>query len=741
MPSIRTARTGLALHDETIPACLASADGRRPRWLLTPYASDTWRVTDTGHKPSRSLRFDIALPGGRRLGDHPNLLDTVKRVVFGIRHGPLLRVESGSVQAEKASSLLVLARWMVVNRIERFEDLNASDQWEYAQLAAGGIHDILNTEGTLSRHLQSLAEQLDFAEVDTLHQRRTKSRRLLPVRGYRGKQTYLDRERLMADAGLDGIRLPGARDPLCRLLDAFEATTALDLPGHVRRRLASPPSVEDIEERPMTSETIRRLLMPFVLLYEHRRYLDDALRTPPFQGQALKDVAKRLGSGIGRTPTVPVTQAATLIERSVRWVLDYAPPILEAKEALDDGRIPQMMPTGPAASGPATPFPLRPGHQSERASEPGFGVVRPATPGAGMALRTALNYLAVACGVVIAAFSARRAAEIVGLRRGCIKRDDTGGPWLQSFIHKTVQSDGTVPVPEVVAAAVAVLERLSARARQRTGTEYLFQFNLPASDAVVGLGRDGVPVFQLGSLMREFGYFVDVPPLEDGSRWTFRPHQFRRFFAVLYVWCYDLADWGALAHHLRHFDLEMTRRYVSDADLGTILNQANRQRTAEVLAGVALGNRRLAGPAGERLSKSVQSLHVRLAQRVQVVPERKLHQRIMRFVERSNLELRAIPWGYCALPDAAGLPAVCSGGTGPATPEAASVATCSDCSRSVRAPEFRPYLAAALARHRTIAESAHAPPLMRRASHALCRELHEYLGSLDPDPTPPQVTA
>ena len=149
MPSIRTARTGLALHDETIPACLASADGRRPRWLLTPYASDTWRVTDTGHKPSRSLRFDIALPGGRRLGDHPNLLDTVKRIVFGIRHGPLLRVESGSVQAEKASSLLVLARWMVVNRIERFEDLNASDQWEYAQLAAGGIHDILNTEGTL----------------------------------------------------------------------------------------------------------------------------------------------------------------------------------------------------------------------------------------------------------------------------------------------------------------------------------------------------------------------------------------------------------------------------------------------------------------------------------------------------------------------------------------------------------------------------------------------------------------
>jgi hypothetical protein len=258
---------------------------------------------------------------------------------------------------------------------------------------------------------------------------------------------------------------------------------------------------------------------------------------------------------------------------------------------------------------------------------------------------------------------------------------------------------------------------------------------------VVGLGRDGVSVFQLGSLMREFGYFVDVPVLADGSRWTFRPHQFRRFFAVLYVWCYDLADWGALAHHLRHFDLEMTRRYVSDADLGAILNQANRERTAEVLSRVALGSRRLSGPAGERLSASVQALHVRLGQRVQVVPERKLHQRVMRFVERSNLELRAMPWGYCASPDVVGPPAVCSGGSGPATPEAASVSTCGDCNRSVRAPEFRPYLATALARHRTIAESAHAPPLMKRASQALCRELHEYLGSLDPDPRPPQVSA
>src|SRR5690606_12307847 len=121
-------------------------------------------------------------------------------------------------------------------------------------------------------------------------------------------------------------------------------------------------------------------------------------------------------------------------------------------------------------------------------------------------------------------------AEVVGLQDGCIERDDTGAPWLRSFVYKTFQSYGTVPVPEVVAAAVDVLARLSARARHLTGSAYLFQFNIPGSDRVVGLSADGAPVFRLGPLTREFGFFVDVPPLPDGARWTFHPHQFRRFF-------------------------------------------------------------------------------------------------------------------------------------------------------------------------------------------------------------------
>lgn len=721
--------TAIPTVDDTIPRCLLTGNGYRPQWLLTPYASNTWVVTDTGDKAHKTLRFDIGLRSGRRLPELPHLLETVKRVLFGTRHGPLMRVESGSVLEERAHSLLTLVRWMDINHIARFSDLTAADQWEYANLSVGGIHEILNTEGILASYLQAVKVHAAFNEEDSLDDRRKKSLLALPFRSYSNGAICLDRVMLMCDAGLDGINLQNSGS-LLQMLDDFELETGLDVSSTIRRRAAQRVDIDAAEERSLTTEAIRRRLIPFKLLYEHRRNLDDALTAPPFQGQALQDIAKRLGSDIGRTKTIPVKQGATLIERSIRWVLDYAPHILESKEAVDEGRsVEEALAIG-LTHVPATPFPLRQEQGDERLLDSALGSIRPVIPGTGMSLQTAVRYLTTACGIVIAAFSARRAAEIVGLKIDCIERDDAGKAWLTSFIHKTLQSHGKVPVPEAVVAAVAVLTRLSARARTITGTNYLFQFNSPGTHVVLGMGRDGVPVFRLSQLTREFGYFVDVPPLPDGSRWSFHPHQFRRFFAVLYVWCYELADWGALAHHLRHFDLEMTRRYVTDAELGGILHQANRERTSEILAGVASGNVHLAGASGLRLDESLRKLYARLAHRVQIVPERKLQQRVLRFVERTNLDLKALPWGYCASPQAQGPTARCTSGAGPAAPETATISTCVECSRNVRSIEFKPYLERTLTRHRRLATSTSAAPMLKRASEALCSDILMYLESL-----------
>lgn len=722
--------------DDTIPLCLLTGSSSSGKWLLTPYASNTWVVRDTGNKPNRTINFDIRLISGRRLPELPHLLETIKRILFGIRQGPLMQVESGAVFEQRANALFILVRWMDMNQIARFSDLTAADLWEYAELTAGGIHEILNTEDILENYLRNLAAHAEFKKSDSQNERRAKSLKALPIRNEKFRIS-LDRFKLMSDAGLDGINLQTAPS-LLQMVDNFELEAGLNIRSSIRKRAAQIVDIDNDNQKPLTTEAIRRLLTPFKLLYQHRHNLDDALTEVPFQGQSLQNIAKRLGSEIGRTKTIPVKQGATFIERSIRWVIDYAPHILDIKEALDEGKpTEKLLAVGPSHL-PTSPFPLRLERKNERFSDNSFGTIRPVLPGTGMSLNVALQYLTAACGIVIAAFSARRAAEIVGLKINCIERDDTGKPWLTSFLHKTLQSYGKVPVPEVVVAAITVLTRLSARARNFTGTDFLFQYNIPGKDAVLGIGRDGVPVVQLGNFIREFGYFIDVPPLPDGSRWSFHPHQFRRFFAVLYVWCYELADWGALAYHLRHFDLEMTRRYVTDAELGGILHQANRERTAEILVNVASGNVLLAGTSGLRLNETLRKLHTRLAHSVRIVPERKLQQRVLKLVERTDLSFKALPWGYCASPQSSGTTACCTGGTGPAAPETATLSTCVECNRNVRSIEFKPYLERTLSRHRRLAMSTDTPPMLKRASEDLCDVIVNYLESLSVQSATPE---
>jgi len=107
------------------------------------------------------------------------------------------------------------------------------------------------------------------------------------------------------------------------------------------------------------------------------------------------------------------------------------------------------------------------------------------------------------------------------------------------------------------------LVELSAHARKQSGKRWLFEFRLPP----YGWRRD----HHLGPALRRFGKFVDVPRLQDGSEWTFAPHQFRRFFAIVYYHRFRYASLTALSAFLKHYDPDMTRRYVTEATLGSLV--------------------------------------------------------------------------------------------------------------------------------------------------------------------------
>lgn len=714
----------LRILDNSIPSILALEDGFRPRWLLTEYCSHFWIVTDTGDKPNRTIKFDVRLPNNKSLSDFPNLIESIKRIVYGLRTGPLMSVQSGTVQANAASNLIILASWMTSNKIYRFDELTRQDAQEYLELARFGTHSILNTEGILNLYIENALQQAKFDVSDTPEVRLAKAKIVFPHYTAGGNDTpILRRLSVLEDAGIDGAH---SQKIITHMLDDLEALCGFYQVPKTQQRMAKGLSLDEIDEEPVTTEHLRRLLLPFNYLYHHRRYLDDGITRTLFPGSSPSEEAKKLGKAIGRTGTVPLKQAVTLIERSIRWVLDYAPTLL----AMKDGKT--IAPPHPN-NGLGSPFPILQGYWRKAHYETQEEAMQAEALRQGMTLPMALNFLMTACAVVIAAFSARRAAEIIGLKAGCIEHDDTGRPWLRVFIHKTTQGLTAIPVPEIVEAAITILEKLSETARLQNGSPYLFQYMLEDARECRWLSEMGQPVFPLSKFLRKYGYFIDVPELPDNTRWTFRPHQFRRLFAILYIWIYDLGDWGALSFHLRHFNPEMTRRYCRDEELGHILSQVNREHTAQILANAALGQTKIAGIEGKHFVDEAKRLYDQMAQQVQVVSERKFVQRVMRLVERTGISLQALPWGYCARRASASAKTFACGGEEKPDFGAATVSTCKDCSNGLRSPSFIPFLRGTLKMHECIAQEETTPLILRQSSATLSNEIREYIQSVEPE--------
>lgn len=730
------------IQDPDIPDTLITENGFRPAWLLSPYISTVWSVASIGSQQPQNCVFNVTVPGGGNLQDYPNLYDSIRKIAFGVRTGPLADVNHAGVHAGIVSNLTTLACWMIANGIERFSQITRGDINEYAKVAVYGTHTILNTEAILERHLESLIDLAEFDKQDSEDDRIGKAAAVFPcLTRLNGIPYALNRSKIFDNAGLASVGMHSRGSVLALLMDETEVLCGFR-PSVFAKKRAKNPTRDDFDDKPVSEEHLRRFLMSFQYLWDHRRYLDDAMSSNPFPFTSARREARKLGAEVGRTGTVPVEQATHLIERSIRWVLDYSLTILDLKDWLDTAHedhphtavadfATKLSALESWPTGPSNPFPLVVDTSHIPSSVTDEMAYAQAMRG-GMSIRAATEYLVIACAVVIAAFSARRAAEIGGLKAGCTFSDDSGNSWMKCFIHKTLQSESFIPIPEVVVVAVQVLERLSKGARELTGTPYVFQYKIPGTNTIRGISASGRPNFNFNALLRRFGYIADIPALPDGTRWTFKPHQFRRFFAILYIWVYDRGDWGALQHHLRHFTHEMTRRYVSEDSIGQIIAVADKEHTAEILANAEIGVTQIGGIEGTRLKEVAQRIHAKLAQNVEVVSERKLKQRIMRYIDRSGITLKAFPWGFCVERKNAEVQhRNCSATTSPNYVHA-NEGTCAGCAFNMLTPSHQPFLTQAIRFHEEIANSTDTPHILKAASMALHKKLSDSLSSIQP---------
>lgn len=425
------------------------------------------------------------------------------------------------------------------------------------------------------------------------------------------------------------------------------------------------------------------------------RAFQDPLKLNPIIVSPAVDAAELIANASstrGRTRNIPANQFLTVMDRAVRWVVDYAEPLFALEEQaapvyqnyleqygsheagkLLNGwirRAPRNLETGAKAS----PFPLA-GYKVGSKKPPiaakyddelllaiqtrleggvksgdvmsEFGLLESQLAGikarikdvrysrnirnTGISLNDALySFLPLSCALILLTFTAGRESSVYGLKAGCVHRV-LGSRFIRMYVQKTLRKDEDFPTVAIVEKAVQVLERLSQRARNANSDESLFQF----CDLI---NREKPKEFRFDDVINRFLDFIGMPAVQNGDYFKFSEHQFRRFFCIMYFYRYEDGDFEALAYHLRHSDWSMTERYLSEKEYGQIFKEIEQERIASLALRAGDGDR-VSGAMAEELKRSI-------VQTVRMESENRFEMALKQ-VKKNSLVIDFIPGGLC----------------------------------------------------------------------------------------------
>lgn len=583
----------------------------KPYWLKEGELRDrTWRIhlqdPGTHTEPDLVLDFDQVLtgwPNVRSLLDpeYEDDLITIKLVIFhsldpakGWNDAP------GSVK-RTFSSHLAFIRWRLDNGVLMNSAL--SNAWFNkfdAVLKTNHREGLLN----LLPKVRSLFNAHDAGEL------------VLP----RTKTGIIAKNQFAQLLGLsNGSQLTVA----ARILAESHFTAK----GEVFSRAHAERKEPLILAKKITTETAFRYYKVWLDLYDLRPFLKhDPIGHRAFKSK--RELRKWMKAWVAvptPTPDAPSYQASSLIDQSLKLIL--GPLIDDAVDLIEDGvdaedRIRNVQKLGKInrelrelGLTEIGPYYYQDGHLPR--------------PGAPVFLYFFVFVIAlVAARVVTAAFSARRDEEIASSLIDCIEQDAAGDIWLRCLVVKNLDRVDRVPVPKSVARAVEVVQRI--RSLGNKPGNRLYDFACPIKKRNVR--------FELDLRLDQARDYLDIPLLDDGSAWHFTPHQFRKFFGVVYFWRWAFPNLTALTLQYRHFNPDVTKGYIElraaealrlrDEKLAKALRKIDAVRAADfdsgrvefvswTINGISNGLE-VGGPLGKRLRAEVDALKQQFLPDIQI---------------------------------------------------------------------------------------------------------------------------
>jgi hypothetical protein len=196
-------------------------------------------------------------------------------------------------------------------------------------------------------------------------------------------------------------------------------------------------------------------------------------------------------------------------------------------------------------------------------------------------------------------------SEGLSIKKGCIekRRSDNGTDYylLHSTYYKTVKKakGDTWLVPEAVAIAVDVLERLSEPLRNKSGLDYLFLGISHKSRKKIGI------VSNMNESLNQFVADTGVA-LHECKPWPLATHQFRKSFAY-YMARENKCNFKFLQEQFKHVSMDMTLWYViteeEDLELLEEVEEAIEDVSHECLYDIMTPGRKLGGAGGAYMAE------------------------------------------------------------------------------------------------------------------------------------------
>ena len=659
------------------------------KWLAS--VSDDfskWQIFDLAGNTRREALINLNL----ELADGSMLIDPQNRDLFviAVEYLALLRLlmpnMTAAVHRRRSTDLLTFYYWLSQHRIRSLQAVTRDHIDLYIQTIAYGKEWATGAPQRLVNHLNHCREN---------NEELPREERYL---------TRISRSQLYQAAGIQRPHNLRICAHIVRRVEKTGLTEDLELPIIDLLRLCG------YTLRVNTKQRIHLALLPIEELWEWKHHFSKpTLKLQPYLHGASK-VAEQRGRSAKRHKTIPPQIAMPYLGEALHWVIDHSPVILR----------------GIAQNWDCLEF-------TKSLSTTGLNITLDDKTKVILVRKKRVNrdgltqLLGTACFIVIAGLSARRLGEILELGHGRCRKDSTGNYWLKTYIEKTSQEYDEVPVPKSVYEAIRCMETLSETARQATGRDCIWQFRRFRDREC----RDIHP----GNYLNDFHKFS--PSLSE-IKWRFSAHQFRRFFAIVYFWWYEKGDVAALSHHLRHCDLDMTRRYVTDTEFGRLWKAVQDEWQEKFVRDVVYGTRSVGGKAGHRLTQLIDKLRRQFRKDVEIVRVDRVVHRILRLVRRLGVPLKLHVWGtVCACPRKTSFAkhANCKGASavGPDFSNATEE-LCGTCPFAIQTSNYISSAKSALTERKNLASGLTQDSLIHKFAASSCTNLEKIIEKGEPFP-------